>query len=363
MLSRDHYAVLGVAPDADDETIEAAYRRLSRRYHPGLNPGNARAHAAFERIRLAYNVLTDASERQRYDREGRPIADEMHLVGGPQADEPTTSTAGFPELFRRLCDHARRSRPQRGDDVRATVACRLVDAEVGRRTAVEVRRLIPCDECGGRGRTRIRDAVVCSTCGGVGREIFGRGALSVAVACADCNGDGMRTGSRCTDCQGAGLRGETETIVVQIPAGVLDGQEIRVEGLGHSGLRGGAPGNLIVTVRVQDHPEFERQGPHLTLRVPVSVSEAVLGARIRIPTLGGGTASVRIPPGVQSGQKLRVRGHGLEMANGRRGDLIVVADIWIPQAVDEDAKRLIREFGERTPAPARRRTGRATVPR
>ncbi len=361
MLSRDHYAVLGVAPDADADTVEVAYRRLSRRYHPDLNPGDAQARTAFERIKLAYRVLTDSHERARYDREGRPMADEIEIVGGggSSADDGEGS---FSELFRRLCEHARRTRPRHGGDVHATVSCRLVDAERGRLTTVEVRRLQPCPDCGGRGLVRTERATACSTCRGAGKEIFGHGALSIAVACADCGGEGIRSGAACPVCHRSGRISVAETVAVQIPAGVLPGQEIRLRGGGHGGKRGGPCGDLIVRVDVQSHPDFERHGPHLTTVLPVSISEAILGARVQVSTLSG-TAWARIPPGVRNGRRLRLRGQGLEMPNGRRGDLLAVVEIWIPEVVDEDAKQLIREFGERTSKPARTPTERATVQR
>lgn len=359
MLSRDHYAVLGVAPDADEDAIEAAYRRLSRRYHPDLNPGDARARAAFERIKLAYRVLTDEQERRRYDREGRPAADDIDVsAGAPPAGAHEVTHA---ELFRRLCEQARRTRPSRGSDVHTTARCRLVDAERGRRTTVEVRRLLPCAYCGGRGRVIIDEAAVCSTCQGSGRQVYTRGALNVAVACADCSGEGTRRGLACPQCHAAGLISVAETVAVQIPPGVLDGQEVRVPGAGHAGLRGGAAGDLIVTVRLQGHPRFERRGPHLVTSALVPVADAVLGGRVDVPTLEGERASLRIPPGMHGGEELRVRGRGLEMADGRRGDLLVKLEIWVPDVVDEDTKRLIREFGERTTGPARPSTTHATV--
>lgn len=363
MLSSDHYAVLGVAPDADKNTIKAAYRSLCRRYHPDLNPGDARAHAAFERVRLAYRVLTDTGERERYDRDGRPTADQIEVVGKAGVSTFQQDREGsFAELFRRLCEHSRRTRPLRGRDVHATANCRLVDAERGRRTTVAVRRLRPCEHCGGRRLVATEHATACSTCSGSGKEIFGHGALSVAVCCADCDGAGVRSGSACPVCHASGLTATVETVAVQIPAGVLDGQELRVAGGGHSGKRGGRSGDLIVAVNVQGHPHFDRRGPHLTTTVPVSISEAILGARVQISTLDG-TASVRIPPGVRNGQQLRVLRKGLEMPNGRRGDLLATVEIWLPDIVDEDAKRLIREFGERTAKPARAPTERATVQR
>lgn len=361
MLSRDHYAVLGVAPDADRDAIEAAYRRLSRRYHPDLNPGDARAQAAFERIRMAYRVLTDEQERRRYDREGRPVADDIEVSAGaaPAGAHEVTHA----ELFRRLCEQARRTRPSRGDNVHVTARCRLVDAERGRRTTVEVRRLLPCAYCGGRSRVIIDEASACSTCRGSGRQVYTRGTLNVAVACADCNGEGARLGLSCPQCHAAGLISVTETIAVQMPPGVLDGQEVRVPGAGHAGRRGGAAGDLIVTVRLQEHPRFERRGPHLVTAVRVPVADAVLGGRIRVPTLEGKWAMLRIPPGMHGGEELRLRGRGLEMPDGRRGDLFVKLEIWVPEVIDEDTKRLIREFGKRTEKPAHPSTSHATVQR
>ena len=365
MLSRDHYAVLGVAPDADSEAISAAFRRLSRRYHPDLNPGDAQAQAAFERLELAHSVLTDSRDRARYDREGRPAADEIEVLSGSNAGgEGTGRDAGsYAELFRQLCDHARRSRPQRGGDIHAAVACRLLDAERGRRTTVDIRRLRRCSACAGVGRLHTRDTSLCPTCNGAGKEIFGRGVLAVAVACADCGGDGLNPGASCEACHGSGLTGRQETVAVQIPPGVSNGQEIRVSGGGHPGPRGGPSGDLVTTVSVQAEPGFERSGPHLITSVPVSVSEAVLGARVEIPVLDGAPAIVRVPPGTRGGARLRVRGRGLEMANGRRGDLIAVVDLWLPDVVDEDVRGLIRAFGERTGGPDRGRNERATVQR
>lgn len=360
MLSRDHYAVLGVPPDADLEEIEAAYRRLSRRYHPDLNPGSARARTAYERIRLAYEVLTDERERRRYDRQGRPIADDIEVVTGAPSDGREIS---FPELFRCLCDHARRTRPQRGGDVHAKVNFRLADAERGRRVPVQVRHLRPCRHCGGRGVVRMSEASACSTCRGSGKQVFTHGALSVAVPCPDCGGEGVCSGVDCSECHGIGLASVAETVAVQIPAGVLDGQEVRVRGAGHAGRRGGPPGDLIVTVHLRGPAAFERHGPHLLTRTPISVSEAILGARVPVPTLDGSTALLRVPPGARAGQRLRLRGKGLEMPNGLYGDLVVELEVWLPEVVDEDAKRLIREFGERTSKPVRGDGERATVQR
>jgi molecular chaperone DnaJ len=246
--------------------------------------------------------------------------------------------------------------------VHTSVNCRLVDAERGRRTTVTVRRLQPCEHCSGRRLVATEQATTCSTCGGSGKVVFGRGALSVAVCCADCAGAGLLSGFECPACHASGFTGTVDRVAIQIPAGVLDGQQLRIPGGGHSGKRGGPAGDLIVAVNVQGHPRFDRRGPHLTTTLPVSISEAILGARVQISTPDG-TVWVRIPPGARNGQELKVRGKGLEMANGRRGDLLVWVEIWLPDIVDEDAKQLIREFGERTAKPARTPNEHATVPR
>ena len=367
MLSSDHYAVLGVAPDADADAIEGAYRHLCRRYHPDLNPADSRALAAFDRITLAYAVLSDPDERARYDRLGRSLADVAELApgqAGPIAlGPPARGGQSYRELFRALREHARRAEPQRGGDVHVTVATRLLDAERGRRTTAELRRLIPCPRCQGRGRDAARYINHCGRCGGSGKEAFGHGALSLTLACAECGGEGFHVGLSCQECNGSGLVGRAETVAVQIPPGVVDGQVVRVAGGGHHGARGGPAGDLVVTCRVLGDPRFERNGPHLRSQVRISVSEAILGGRVDVPLPGGRTATLRVPPGTQNGTELRLRGQGLEMDDGRRGDLLAVVEVWVPPFVDEDAKRLIREFGERTPAPPRSPSERATVQR
>jgi len=362
MLSRDHYAVLGVPPDADNETIDAAFRRLSRRYHPDLNPGDARAQTAFERLEMAHSILTDSRERARYDSEDRSTAKDVQVLARTST-EVKNETRSYADLFRHLCDNARRARPERGRDVHTSVVCRLADSERGRRTTVEVRRLHRCLDCSGTGRLYDGDNAPCATCMGSGKEVFGRGPLAVAVACGDCSGEGLQAGAACGACHASGLATRNETLPLQIPAGIQDGQTIRIEEGGHQGRKGSPPGDLVATVSVQNDPRFQRNGPHLVTSVPITVSEAILGGRIEVPTIDGPIALLRVPPGTRGGDRLRVRGRGLEMANGRCGDLIAVIDLWLPDTIDEDARRLIREFGSRTDEPIRDQNERATVNR
>jgi molecular chaperone DnaJ len=374
MLSRDLYAILGVGSDASDEEIEAAYRHLSRRYHPGINPGDAEAALAFERIEAAFEVLGDPERRAEYDlgtgpekargsaartRSSASVADRAESQISVEAADG--SGGSFHELFRELRDHARRSGPQRGEDLHATLSIPLPQVERGRRTAIEVKRLIVCQRCSGRGRLPSGESSPCPRCHGTGNEIFSKGALSVTCPCADCGGEGRQRGSACPQCHGSGLMSSIQAIPVQAPAGVVDGQVIRIPGLGHHGPQGGPPGDLLITCQVQAHPEFERHGPNLHCTVRVAVAEAILGARIPIPLPYGPEAMLRIPPGTQNGQVFRMRGRGLPMGGGRHGDLLITTELWVPELVDEDAKALIRQFHERTGAPPRTARERVTV--
>lgn len=362
MLSRDHYAILGVAPDASPEEIEAAYRHLSRRYHPDLNPGDHQAAAAFERIELAYRILSDPERRERYDGEGRPDPPGPEEYGGGhlRVEPGGEGTGTFRQLFQALQDHARRDRPRKGDEVHVTLAVPLQVAERGRHAAVEVRRLVPCPGCDGAGRVDLEETRTCRRCSGTGSEVFTKGALNVSVRCARCGGDGLESGRGCDRCQGSGLVRSDETVAVRIPPGVVDGQVVRIAGVGHHGPRGGPPGDLVVTCEVTRHEGFERQGPHLLCRAAITLEEAILGGKIPLRALDGEVA-VRVPPGTVSGTRLRIRERGLEMPDGRRGDLLVDVELWVPTVVDEDVKQLVREFSRRTGAPPRRRRDHATV--
>lgn len=352
MLARDPYATLGVPPTASGEDIEEAYRHLSRRYHPDINPGNPHAAAVFARIEEAHRVLADAELRARYDREGS-LARTPHARGLglnvrvlPDADDRSS----FADLFRRLRDHARRSRPARGEDLHLVVDVPLAQAERGRRVGLAVRRRSPCPHCGGRGRVQLQKTRPCERCNGVGEETFVKGALAVSCPCAGCSGEGVIAGADCERCRGSGLATVNEKVLVRVPPGASDGQEVRVPGAGHAGPGGGPPGDLVARVRLERVPGFERLGPHLRTVLPVGLADAVCGARIEVRTLDGDTASLRVPPLTQNGRELRLRSRGLELPDGRRGDMLVRVEIRIPDIVDEDAKRLLRQLGSRQPA-------------
>ena len=225
----------------------------------------------------------------------------------------------------------------------------LAQVERGRRVAVTTMRRRACDSCGGRGRVRLQQKQPCERCDGAGEERFVKGSLSIGCRCSDCGGDGVLAGVLCDDCAGSGLQSGRESVLVRIPPGALSGQEIRVPRAGHAGIHGGESGDLIARVQVEVVPGFEREGPHLRVVVPLSVADAVLGARVDVATLDGEPASLRVPPLTQTGRAFRLRGRGLEMPDARRGDMLVRVEIQIPEMVDEDSKELIREFGARNP--------------
>lgn len=355
MLARDHYATLGIAPSADQEQIEQAYRHLSRRYHPDINPGDAHAAVVFERIEDAYQILSDPQRRDRYDREGS-LSERLDGDAGDLSVRvlPESEGGSYAELFRQLRGQAARGVPVPGDDIHATASIPLRLAGRGKRATVEVHRRDDCHQCGGRGRVQLQRSRPCERCNGVGRETFVKGALSVACVCSDCDGAGIRSGVACPDCDGTGLRLQPTTVLVRIPPGVQDGQAIRVAAGGHAGQRGGERGDLVVRCQVERVEGFEREGPHLRVRHAISVGEALLGAKLEISTLEGGRATLRIPPATQTGRTFRLRGQGLKLSDGRRGDMLVQVAIHIPETIDENSKQLIREFTARNPYPCTR---------
>ena len=269
------------------KTIDAAFRRLSRRYHPDLNPGDARAQTAFERLEMAHSILTDSRKRSRYDSEDGSTAKDVQVLARTST-EVKNETRSYADLFRHLCDNARRARPERGRDVHTSVVCRLADSERGRRTTVEVRRLHRCLDCSGTGRLYDGDNPPCATCMGSGKEVFGRGPLAVAVACGDCSGEGLQAGAACGACHASGLT--TRKRNTSPPDTCWDPRRTDNSNRGRwapGPKRGTAwrPGGHCK--RTKTIPRFQRNGPHLVTSVPITVSEAILGGRIEVPTIDG----------------------------------------------------------------------------
>ena len=346
----DYYSVLGLAPGASATDIKRAYRRLSRRYHPGVNPGDRAAAALFQRITEAYETLADADRRRRYDDAG------VQAGGGEQVVEFSgfdfsvaahgAQAATFSELFAEALHPvpaAHRTARQPGADLHASVSISFDEAMRGSDRQLMVTRQVPCGTCRGAGQLRAAEAR-CTACHGSGNVRWARGHMVFTKACAACSGTGRERYQRCATCAGQGRIVRGEGIAVRLPAGVVDGTRVRVPERGHAGAHGGRPGDLYVDVHVRPHPVLRRDGADLHMTVPVAVHEAALGARIEVPSFDG-PVKFRIPPATQAGHRVRVAGRGAVTYSGGRGDLWVEVRVTLPAMLDERSKDLMREFG------------------
>jgi molecular chaperone DnaJ len=348
----DLYILLGVEREATLEDIKRAYRRLARRFHPDINPGDRTAEQRFRQIAEAYETLSDPDRRRRYDTAGRsPMSAEPSTFGFDGFDfsvsvgGPSASTFGdlFADVLHRRSP-SQGETPERGADLHETISLTFDEAIRGGTYEVTVTRQEHCRTCGGLGRLPAMERR-CAQCEGTGIVKSARGHMVFSKPCARCGGTGVQANTRCTVCGGRQVDMRTETLSLTIPAGLDDGARIRIAGKGHAGANAGEHGDLFVTVRVAPHAIFRRQGDDLHIIVPVSVPEAALGARILVPSPEG-QARMRIPPGTQSGQRFRLRERGVPSARGaQRGDLIVEIRIVLPKVLDERSKELMREFG------------------
>ena len=345
----DLYIVLGVEHGASESDIKRAYRRLARRYHPDINPGDHTAEARFRQILEAYETLIDPDRRSRYDAGDMSEPQRSRASGFEGFDFSTRGvdhSATFGDLFAEVLTErgARTETPQRGADLHAEMPVTFEDAIAGTQRSITVTRREVCRTCTGSGRTRA-SAGMCHLCQGTGSLRSVRGHMVFSKSCASCSGTGHQIPRPCEPCGGSGLETRSETVTARVPAGIADGDRLRVPGKGHAGLRGGQPGDLYVTVKVAPHPVFRREGDDLHMVVPVAVHEAALGARIPVRTLEG-DARLRVPPGTQSGQRFRLRERGAPSTRtGQRGDLVVEVRIMLPKMLDERSKELLREFG------------------
>lgn len=357
----DFYALLGLTRAATTADIARAYRRLVRRYHPGINPGDRAAAERYRQLQEAYAVLADAERRREYDRIGATVAAPTVTATvafegfdfSRAADGPVAAT--FSELFADVFQDAAReaTTPARGLDIEARVGLSFVEAVRGAERRLSVTRQERCSACGGHGRV-VRTAVVCLACRGSGARRWARGHMIFTRACDTCAGQGQMTSEPCRPCGGAGLAPRTEVVTLRLPPGIEAGQRVAVPGRGHAGARGGPAGDLYVTVDVEPHPHFRRVGRDVHLTLPVAVHEALLGARLDVPTPTG-RARLRIPPGTAAGRQFRLAGHGLPAAGADpAGDLVVSVEIVVPATVDDRSRELMREFGARNSTDVRR---------
>jgi molecular chaperone DnaJ len=349
----DLYVILGVGSDASAADIKRAYRRLSRRYHPGINPGDRTAQEMFARISEAYEVLMDPHRRHEYDAGGAGPAPLAGGGGAPQFTEFDFSVRAhgaqastFSELFAEVLNPvpaAGGGRPEPGADLHATLAVPFEVQLTGDERQVVVTRQVACSACQGAGRLATAEGR-CARCEGRGQTRWARGHMVFAKECAACAGTGRRRSDACAACVGHGRAVRSEAVTVRVPPGTRDGARLRVPERGNAGRFGGPSGDLYVTLQVASHPLFRREGDDLLCTMPVAVHEAVLGARIEVPSLDG-TIRLNLPPGTQGGRRFRARGRGFPMATGGAGDLIAEVRIVLPSTIDERSRELIREFG------------------
>jgi len=347
----DLYALLGLAPGATPADIKRAFRRLSRRYHPGINPGDRAAETLFRRISEAYEILVDPDRRRTYDAGGaRPDSGgtSFEFTGFDfSAGAHGTQAATFTELFAEVLHPTGgqdSGRPEAGADIHATLTLAFGESMIGGERQVVVTRQEICAACRGTGSIRTPEGR-CAPCHGTGKVRWARGHMVFTKSCAACQGTGRQRTARCAVCAGHGRHVRTEGVPVAFPPGVPDGTRLRVAGRGHAGRHGGQSGDLYVTVQVQPDLIFRRQGDDLCQVLEIGVHDAVLGARVDVPSLEG-PVRLRIPPGTQAGQVFRLRDRGAPTASGGRGDLLVEVRIVLPRVVDERGKALMREFGK-----------------
>ncbi len=372
---KDYYELLGVARKASAKDIRAAFRKLARKYHPDLNPGDKSSEEKFKQLQEAYDVLSDAKKRQMYDQHGFYSDNFSGAGAGPGADAGDVgvnfdfggfdfgggsgaSSAGggnFRDLFSQFFRGGRGAEmePERepGNDLEYQIEIDFWDAVRGAVKKLTITRLDSCETCKGTGA--VGTPHTCSTCGGTGTIQQVAGKMRFNVPCTRCGGTGkLRTS--CKTCGGEGRVRRTETIDVRIPAGVANGSRVRVPGKGNAGTLGAPAGDLYLRVEVRPHPVFERRGNDLYTTVPVTVSEATLGAKIEVPTIDG-RSIVRVPPGTNSGKTLRLREKGVASArHGARGDQYVEIQVVVPEPTDERVRNLMKELESVAPSDPRK---------
>ncbi len=371
---KDYYATLGVKKGATTEEIRKAFRKLARKYHPDVNPGDKKAEEKFKEISEANDILSDEKKRKIYDQFGF-YSDQIDPAAAAAAaragagrgagqgvpfdfggfdfseEAPGAGGAGwgsFRDIFSGMFNRERHAQgPQPGTDLEYQVNVDFWTAIRGGTARLEIQKQEVCPTCHGRASTG--GTQTCPECHGAGQVTQMGGRMKFNIQCPRCGGSG-KVQHACPTCHGEGTVYRTEPLEFRIKAGTRDGQRIRLAGKGNAGVNGGAPGDLYLIIRTGTHPVFTRQGDDIHLTIPVTVAEAALGGRIEVPTIDG-RAQLRIPPGTQSGQKLRMRERGVPSAtrDGVRGDEIVTVEVAVPQVRDERSREILREFARLNP--------------
>ena len=361
---RDYYEVLGISKGASEDEIKKAYKKLARKYHPDVNPGDKEAEEKFKEINEANAILSDPEKKARYDQFGFAGVDPNYGAGGAGGAGWGDGAAGFD--FGDLGDifnffgggfggfggggAQRRNAPQRGESIRTSVTISFTEAAFGCEKSVTVDRVEQCETCKGSGCAEGTTPEICPECRGTGtvqvRRQTPMGMFATTSSCPKCGGKGKIIHQPCTDCRGAGVTRKRRTVQVSIPEGIDNGQTISLRGQGHAGKNGGPNGDLLITVMVKPHALFRREGTSVLCEAPITFTQAVLGAELEIPTIDG-KVKYTIPEGTQTGTVFRLKGKGIPVLNGRgRGDQFVTVIIETPKGLNREQKDALRKFSE-----------------
>jgi molecular chaperone DnaJ len=347
MAKRDYYEILGVTRDAAEADIKKAYRRLAMKHHPDRNPGNPDAEAHFKEAKEAYEVLTDKEKRAAYDRFGHAGVQGSQGMGGGFAGGADAFSDIFGDVFGDIFGGGRRggrSQVFRGADLRYELELTLEQAVAGDSVTLDVPAHVECTRCAGKGAEPGSQPISCKTCGGAGQVRVAQGFFSIQQTCPNCGGAGATIDKPCRECSGRGRVRKNKTLSVKVPAGVDNGDRIRLAREGEAGRNGGPPGDLYVDITVQAHPIFTREGQNLSCEVPVSFATAALGGTVDVPTLDGNVV-LKVPAETQSGSLFRLRGKGVRsVRDSGVGDLFCRVQVETPVSLTADQKEKLRAF-------------------
>ncbi len=356
---RDYYEVLGIQKGASEEEIKRAYRKMARKYHPDVNPGDKEAEEKFKEVNEANEVLSDPQKRAMYDQYGHAGVDPNFNPGGGFSGFGGFGGDDFDlgSIFESFfgggmggSGSGRRNGPVRGENLRASVVLSFEEAAFGCKKEIGITRVESCPDCGGSGAAKGTAVETCPHCHGTGQVRTTRrtplGMMTTSEVCQNCGGSGKQIKTPCSSCGGSGRVRRSRSIQVDIPAGIDDGQTISIRGEGNGGLNGGPAGDLLITVQVRPHEIFTRNGTSVICEMPITYVQAVLGADIEVPTLDG-KVQYRIPEGTQTGTTFRLRGKGIPRIHSTtRGDQYVKVFVEVPKNLNEKQKNLLREFGD-----------------
>ncbi|MBW0179381.1 molecular chaperone DnaJ [Sediminibacterium sp.] len=363
MAKRDFYEILGVSKSASADEIKKAYRKVAMQYHPDRNPGDKEAEEKFKEAAEAYEILSDADKKAKYDRYGHAAFGPGTSGGGGGYSNMDDIFSQFGDIFgddmfggffgggsRRSSGGGGRARGQRGSNLRIKLKLNFEEIAKGVTKNVKVKKHVLCNTCNGNGAKDKNSVQNCGTCGGSGqvRRVTNTflGQMQTVSTCPTCNGEGSTVTAKCGSCKGEGRVYGEETISIDIPAGVQEGMQLSMNGKGNAGERGGFAGDLIIQIEEEAHPELQRDGLNVAYDLYLSFSDAVFGTQVEVPTIDG-RAKIKIPPGTQSGKIFRLKGKGFPEVQGyNKGDQLIYVNVWTPQQVSDEEKRILEKLSE-----------------